>query len=106
MEILIPILTLGFLGLVFGIGLGGDYMIVPLMAADLFGVRLLGRVMGLVLTGDGVIEAVAPMVVATLRDRTGSYGPGFGLLVVLAVAGAATVALLPRRQAGARPDGR
>jgi len=27
----------------FGIGLGGDYMIIPLMAADLFGTLTLGR---------------------------------------------------------------
>ena len=28
--------------LLFGIGLGGDYMIIPLMAAELFGVQMLG----------------------------------------------------------------
>src|SRR5690606_22819169 len=32
---------------IFGIGLGGDYMIIPLMAAELFGLRVMGRVMGL-----------------------------------------------------------
>ena len=31
---------------VFGIGLGGDYMIIPLMTAEMFGVRILGRLMG------------------------------------------------------------
>jgi len=82
--------------LVFGIGLGGDYMIIPLMAADLFGLRLMGRVMGIVLTADGVAEAVVPMLVATVRDRAGSYGPGFAVLVALAFVGAAAVALLPR----------
>ena len=81
----------------FGIGLGGDYMIIPLMAAELFGLRILGRVMGIVLTADGVSEAVVPMAVATLRDRTGSYTPGFLLLVGLAATGAVAVALLPRR---------
>ncbi len=63
--------------LVFGVGLGGDYMIIPLMAADLFGLRLMGRVMGIVLTADGVAEAMVPMAVATIRDHAGSYGPGF-----------------------------
>src|SRR6185295_9712320 len=38
----------------FGIGLGGDYMIIPLMAAELFGVKVLGSLMGVVLTADGV----------------------------------------------------
>src|SRR5213076_1604621 len=31
---------------IFGIGLGGEYMVIPLMAAELFGVRVLGRAMG------------------------------------------------------------
>jgi len=37
-----------------------------------------------------------PMLVAGLRDRLGSYGPGFGVLVLLALLGAAAVSLLPR----------
>jgi MFS family permease len=85
--------------LLFGIGLGGDYMIIPLMAAELFGVRRLGRVMGFVLTADGVAEAIMPMLVATIRDRVGSYQPGFLLLMVLAAVGAVAVALLPNTSA-------
>jgi len=81
----------------FGIGLGGDYMIIPLMAAELFGLARMGRVMGIVLTADGVAEAVVPMGVATIRDGAGSYGPGFALLASLALVGAAAVAFLPRR---------
>jgi MFS family permease len=80
----------------FGIGLGGDYMIIPLMAAELFGVQALGRVMGIVLTADGIAEAVTPMAVAALRDSVGSYRPGFVLLIGLATIGAAAVSALPR----------
>jgi MFS family permease len=79
----------------FGIGLGGDYMIIPLMAAEIFGVVSLGRLMGIVLTADGVAEATAPMLVAALRDRTGSYGPGFAILIGLAAVGAVAVTMLP-----------
>jgi nitrate/nitrite transporter NarK len=71
-------------------------MIIPLMAAELFGLRVMGRVMGVVLAADGVAEAVMPLAVATLRDHYGSYTRGFLLLVVLAAAGAVAVALLPR----------
>lgn len=81
---------------IFGIGLGGDYMIIPLMAGDLFGVRVLGRVMGIILTADGVAEATAPWLVAHLRDTSGSYDPGFLLLITLAVLGALAVAFLPK----------
>jgi MFS family permease len=85
---------------IFGIGLGGDYMIIPLMAAEIFGVRMLGRLMGVILTADGVAEALAPMMVATMRDRTASYSLGFLLLLGLAAVGALAVSLLPRRKAG------
>jgi sugar phosphate permease len=81
---------------VFGIGLGGDYMIIPLMAADLFGVRVLGRVLGIILTADGVAEATAPMLVGYLRDVNGTYVVGFGTLISLAALGAVAVLLLPR----------
>jgi sugar phosphate permease len=82
----------------FGIGLGGDYMIIPLMAAELFGLRVLGRLMGVVLTADSVAEATVPMAVAALRDNAGTYAPGFALLVVLAALGAVAVSFLPRAQ--------
>jgi sugar phosphate permease len=81
--------------MLFGIGLGGDYMIIPLMAADLFGVATLGRLLGIVLTADGVGEAAAPMLVARIRDASGSYAGGFSVLIVLAVIGAIAIALLP-----------
>lgn len=90
---------LGVCAFIFGIGLGGDYMIIPLMAAELYGVAIMGRVMGVVLTADGVAEATVPMLVATLRDRTGSYTDGFLVLVGLAAVGAAAVACLPSRPA-------
>jgi MFS family permease len=93
--------SLGACAFLFGIGLGGDYMIIPLMAAELYGVAIMGRVMGVVLTADGVAEAMVPMAVAALRDQTGSYTLGFQLLVGLAIAGAAAVAFLPSRPAAA-----
>jgi MFS family permease len=87
--------------LVFGLGLGGEYMIIPLMAGELFGVRVLGRVMGIILTVDGVAEATAPMLVGYLRDLNGTYDAGFITLIATAVAGAAAIALLPSRTSSA-----
>jgi MFS family permease len=88
--------TLKICAFLFGIGLGGDYMIIPLMAAELYGVAILGRVMGIVLTADSVSESLVPMLVASMRDTSGSYTTGFLVLVVLAAIGAFAVALLPR----------
>jgi MFS family permease len=92
--------------LVFGIGLGGDYMIIPLMAAEIFGVRVLGRIMGVILTADGVAEALSPMIVATIRDKTTSYSFGFLMLIGLAAIGAVAVSLLPRKKAAGERNAR
>jgi len=81
---------------VFGIGLGGEYMVIPLMAAELFGVQVLGRVMGIVLAADGVGEAVAPWLVGRMRDAAGSYASGFVALIVCALVGALAISFLPR----------
>ena len=86
---------------VFGIGLGGDYMIIPLMAAEIFGVRVLGRLMGVILTTDAVAEALTPMAVAAIRDRTSSYATGFIMLLVLAAIGAVAISFLPRKRSDA-----
>jgi MFS family permease len=83
---------------IFGLGLGGEYLIIPLMAAELFGVKVLGRLLGVILTADGVAEAVMPMLIANLRDRTGNYRLGFSVVIGIALLGALAVALLPRKR--------
>lgn len=81
----------------FGIAFGGDYMIIPLMAAELFGLKVMGRVMGIILTADGLAEALSPMLVGFLRDQSKNYVNGFASLIGLAVIGAIAIAMLPQR---------
>lgn len=81
---------------IFGIGLGGDYMIIPLMAGDLFGIRALGRTMGIILVADGIAESTFPMLVGALYDSAKSYFPGFIVLICVALSGAIIVSLLPK----------
>jgi sugar phosphate permease len=82
---------------VFGLGLGGEYLIIPLIAAELFGVNVLGRVMGVIVTADGVAEALVPFLIGHLRDRMGNYEVGFIALITIALVGAVAVSLLPRK---------
>ena len=80
---------------IFGIGLGGDYMIIPLMAGDLFGVKMLGRVMGIILVADGIAESVSPMMVGAMyNEALKSYTLGFTVLIVIALTGALIVSFL------------
>jgi MFS family permease len=83
---------------IFGIGLGGDYMIIPLMTAEIFSMEILGRLLGIILTADGVAEAVSPWFVAHMRDISGSYFGAFLTLVGVALLGALAVSTLPMRR--------
>jgi sugar phosphate permease len=88
----------------FGIGLGGDYMIIPLMAAELFGVRVMGRIMGIILTADTFADALAPTLVGWLRDKLGNYANGFALLIVFAAIAIISVGMLPRKFVNNHPS--
>jgi sugar phosphate permease len=91
--------TLYVFAFIFGIALGGDYMIIPLMTAEIFSMEILGRLLGVILTADGVAEAVSPWWVSHLRDTTGTYTTGFIVLIGIALLGATAVTMLPRRRA-------
>src|SRR5579864_5128131 len=101
----IPLLFLGTTrlilyvsGAIFGIGLGGDYMIIPLMTAEIFEIEILGRLLGVILTAGGIAEAAAPWLTGRLRDATGSYSEGCLVLVGMALLGGLAVLALPARR--------
>ena len=104
-AIAIPVLFFGrtesslyVFAVVFGIGLGGDYMIIPLMTAEIFGVQVLGRLMGVLLAAGGIAEALSPWWIGHLRDTSGSYSGSCVALVGMALLGAVAVLALPSRQ--------
>jgi MFS family permease len=94
-------LTLYVSAAVFGIGLGGDYMIIPLITAEIFGIEILGRLLGVILTAGGIAEAAAPWLIGHLRDATGSYRESCIVLVAIALLGGVAVLGLPGRRSAA-----
>jgi MFS family permease len=94
-----PVLMYTF-AILFGVGLGGDYMIIPLITAEIFDAQLLGRLLGVILTAGGIAEAVAPWIVGHIRDVTGSYSKGFLFLIAMSLLGAVVAAFLPKRAVG------
>jgi MFS family permease len=85
-------------GVLFGFGLGADYMLIPLMAAEQFGINTLSRAMAVILPVNTIGQTWLPYFVSILRDRTGSYSVAMSVILAVAVAGAAAIALLPRNQ--------
>ena len=93
--------------LVFGFAMGADYMLIPLMAADLFGVRSLARAMSGILPADTVGQYWLPNLVAQLRAAWGGYGSALWVACGIAALGAAAIAALPWRREpapAAEPD--
>jgi MFS family permease len=83
---------------VFGFGMGADYMLIPLITAECFGLSSLGKLMGVILTTDALSQAFAPVVVSRIYDLQKSYAWGFALLIAMAAAGAVAVSRIPLRR--------
>src|SRR5208337_887847 len=81
----------------FGLGLGADYMLIPLMAAEQFGVNSLSRAMAVILPVNTIGQTWLPYFVSILRDHFGSYSIAMGVVLLIAVAGAISIAILPGR---------
>jgi sugar phosphate permease len=82
----------------FGFGLGADYMLIPLMTAECFGLAGLSRILGIIITSDSVGEALMPWFIARIREATGSYESGFYILSVAALAGALAILAIRYRE--------
>lgn len=85
--------------LVFGFAMGADYMLIPLMAADQFGLASLARAMSAILPTDTIAQFWMPNLIARLRDAVGG-DYRFAMMTVFAVAflGALAIMGLPRRR--------
>jgi len=77
-------------GLVFfGLGWGGLYTLLQLLAADYFGPLHLGKILGVITVLDTFGGGLGPPLIGAMRDQAGSYDNAF-----LLVAALVTLALL------------
>jgi OFA family oxalate/formate antiporter-like MFS transporter len=84
---------------------GGGFGTMPAFAADYFGSKNVGPIYGLMLTAWGCASAVGPLLIAYMRQTTGSY---HGALHVIAgvMAISALVPILVSRPGGGIVDAR
>ena len=53
--------------------MGADYILIPLMAAEQFGVNTLARAMGIILPLNTIGQTWCPYLVSVLRQHYGNY---------------------------------
>jgi MFS family permease len=84
--------------ILFGFAMGADYMLIPLMAAEQFGVNSLARAMAVILPVNTIAQTWFPYFVSLLRERFGSYTIAMGSAFALSMLGAIAIACLPRHR--------
>ncbi|MGA8743202.1 MAG: OFA family MFS transporter [Terracidiphilus sp.] len=62
---------------------GGGFGTMPAFAADYFGSKNIGPIYGLMLTAWGCASAFGPLLIAHLRQSTGSYTSGLRIVAVI-----------------------
>jgi MFS family permease len=90
-----PAYLYGF-ALVFGFAMGADYMLIPLMAAEQFGVNTLARAMAIILPANTIGQTWCPYLVSALRVRYGNYVAPMAVVFAIAMLGAVAIVLMPR----------
>lgn len=81
----------------FGFAMGADYMLIPLMAADQFGLRSLAKSMSVILPSDTVAQFWMPRLIAIAADRMAGYAQALWAVFGVAALGAVAIGLLPRK---------
>jgi OFA family oxalate/formate antiporter-like MFS transporter len=78
---------------------GGGFGTMPAFAADYFGSKNVGPIYGLMLTAWGFASAFGPLLIAYMRQASGSYGEGLHVIAgVMAVSVVLPVIVSPPRR--------
>lgn len=80
----------------FGFAMGADYMLIPLMAAEQFGVNSLARAMAIILPVNTLAQTWFPWMIAKLQVSFGSFQYPLYLVFGVGVFSGVAIALLPR----------
>ncbi len=89
-------ISLYVFAVLFGFGMGADYMLIPLMAAEHFGVNTLARSMAIILPTDTIGQTWFPYLVSILHGAVGGYKYAMLAVFGLAALGALAIVMLPK----------
>jgi len=98
-----PVAALAF-AVVFGFAMGADYMLIPLVTAECFGIESLGKLLALIIMGYSIGQWIGPWMAGRIFDTSHSYQLAWIILTVASLLGAAAIyaiSIPPRRVFGA-----
>lgn len=85
----------------FGFAMGADYMLIPLVAADCFGLSSLGKLLALIIMADSLGQTYGSVMAGHIFDTRHSYDFAWGIVTAGGILGAITIYFIsttrPRR---------
>ncbi|MHB1793379.1 MAG: MFS transporter [Acidobacteriaceae bacterium] len=85
-----PVAAFAF-AIAFGFSMGADYMLIPLVTADCFGLASLGKLLALIIMGYTIGQWIAPWMAGRIFDTYHSYGLAWAILTGAGLLGAAAI---------------
>jgi MFS transporter, OFA family, oxalate/formate antiporter len=79
---------------IFGFAMGADYMMIPLVAADRFGLAALGKLLALIIMADSLVQTAGPVMAAYIYDTRHSYSLAWEIITAAGVLGALAIYLI------------
>lgn len=77
--------------IIFGFAMGADYMLIPLVTAECFGLKALGKLLALIIMGYSVGQWVAPWRAGRIFDAYHSYSLAWCIMAIAGVLGAIVI---------------
>jgi MFS family permease len=85
--------VIGF-AVLFGFAMGADYMLIPLVAVDCFGLSALGKILALIIMADSLGQTFGPVMAGRIFDLRHSYDLAWLIVTAAGIVGAAAVLLI------------
>jgi MFS family permease len=93
--------------LLFGFAMGADYMLIPLVTADCFGLWALGKLLSLIIAGYSLGQWFGPWLAGRIFDTRHKYDLAWLIMSAAAAVGASLIyAVAPERGAVVQPSER
>ena len=88
-------LQLTVFAIVFGLGFGGSFTLIQLVAVEYFGQLALGRILGVIIFIDTMGAALGTLLAGQIRTSSGDYFLSFSVVTVVAMIAVLNVLMIP-----------
>jgi len=77
--------------LIFGFAMGADYLLIPLVTAECFGLGALGKLLSLIIMADSLGQFFGPVLAGKIFEATHSYDLAWSIITTAGILGAVAI---------------